>query len=758
MDLAFNTRAVGKSGTSIASGEYQEEYLEVLRGDEAAEIYDRMKRSDPQIRKILSAIKSPIKSATWSIEQISDEPKDLEAAALLNQIFFKDIDWNHKLGEILTFIEQGYSIFEVIHLNRNSKEFGNYTGLDTIAFRSQKSITEWDHDRATGRLKRVHQERSGDIEVDVWLPVDILLLFFNEQEGDDNGFPLLRPLYGPWKRKQLIETLKMIGIERSAIGVPMLKVPSNIKPSDKEYEEAVRLLAAFTSAENSYITYPEGWELELNNNNVFDPTKLESSIKSEDEKMAGAIIATFLELGTGGNSGAFALSENLERFFSLVIESFAKNITGVINNVLIPNLIKLNFGDTIEIMPELKFSGISDRAGKEFMEIVVGFVGSGVVTKDEPLEDFIRKKYKLPKKVEGDMVDNQESKNDLPVDAPVEEETSLDQEVADAPEVQLSESISLADKTPRGLITNDASVVEEVMRDNLTKIAEKLTADIVSRYKKLPENDKLKAIDGIKIGGKAQYKRLLKGNLTTTSTRALSQATLEAPVQGKVKLAENAKMTEALLDGWDGKFKFNEFSNLPKHVQLLITRQAENIVDRQTSDLESRVAFQFMGVSQTTQDPDVIKSELENAATEFVESAQIATAATNVVSTLVNQTRNEYFFAPEVEEQIYAYKFNNLDPKSAICKKLAGVVFAKNDTEFLLYSPPLHHNCKSFLSVVLQSARTKPEIKPLPPLTSEDRKSVTLSEKENVDILINIFENSYTKDCKHEFSETHTIR
>jgi len=750
-ELTFNTKEKGNSGTPIVSNVYQKDYLPQLTGVEQHSIYNKMRRSDPQVRKVLSAVTSPIKAATWSFEAASEEPKDIEAAALLERIFFTDLDYDHKLGEILTFLAHGFSLFEVIHENKESKEFGPYTGLANLAFRNQSTITEWKIDPRTSKLLEVHQEQAGDNEIDTWIKTDTMLMFFNEREGDDNGFPLLRPLYGPWKRKLLTETLKMVGIERSAIPTPTLEIPENISPNDEEYKAAVAVLKSFTSAQDSFITYPKGWALDLHQNSGFDPMKLEDSIKREDEKMAGAILATFLELGTGGNGGAYALGENLERFFAQVISSFAKAIANTINTRLVPNLIRLNYGDELEVMPKITFTGITDKVGKEFMEIITGYANAQVISKDEQLEDHVRKVHGLPKKAAGTILENQETEDGLPPDdststegdGEVDEVTEQDDPVDEAA-VELSENNKkfAEAKGPKSLIEKERVKTSEVMRTNLTMIGEKLVVDIMRKYKQLPETQKLKAIDNIKLGGLAKFKRQLKGTMTTTSNKALEQAKKEVPEASDVKLKNDEEFFKLLDNYGTIKFADSEFSSLPAHVRKLITLQSTRIVDRQASELEDRVAFTFMQTSQNTDSAATVEKDISTAASDYVSSSVIDTASTNVSSTLVNQTRNEFFFADEVLEEIYAFRFVNFDPKAAICQKLAGKVFAKNDTEFLTYSPPLHHNCKSYLSAITNAAKSKPTIEPLPPITETDRKSITLSTKEKVDKLVNVLENN----------------
>jgi len=408
--LEQNDTPKGKSGTLIASGVYTDEYLASLQGNEASAIYSRMERSDYQVQKVLAAIQNPIKSASWSIEPASEDSTDMDVAKMMEQILFKDLSWQSKLEEIVTFIPRSHAVFEIINANKQDKEIGPYTGLLNLAFRDQSSLIKWNHDPNTGALINIEQKQSGDIEVDTLLPAQFLLIFYNRKKGDDNGFPMLRPLYGPYKRKLLIEELKMIGIERSAIPVPTATVPANTKADSLEYLELKRLLNAYTSGENAYIITPEGFTVTLNSN-VFDPTKLEQTIKSEDEKMAGSVLAMFVELGTGGNSGALALSENLEKFFTNGIVGFATTIADTINNQLIPFLVKLNFGDAVDKFPKLIFSGIAESAGKTLMEIVTGYKNAGVLSYDQNLEDHIRKVHKLPKRMEGTTMENGGSTN-----------------------------------------------------------------------------------------------------------------------------------------------------------------------------------------------------------------------------------------------------------------------------------------------------------------------------------------------------------
>lgn len=733
--LENSTSPKGKSGTLVSSGIIGDEYIASLTGREAAEVYAKMEKSDYQVKKILAAIQNPIKSSTPSIEPVSQDPADVQVAAIIDKILLKDLNLTQKLSEILTFIPRGYSVFEVVTMNKVDAELGPYTGLAQLGFRDQASLDKWIFDTNTGVLTGIEQKQQGDLEVDTVLDAKFLVIFYNEKKGDDNGTPMLRPLYGPYKRKLLIEELKMIGIERSAIPTPKLQVPAKVKQTDQEYIAAVRLLQLFTSGENSYIIYPEGWNLDLTPN-VFDPTKLESTIKSEDEKMAGSVLAMFVELGTGGNAGSLALSENLEKFFTNGIVSFANIVTDTINERLIPFLCRMNFGDTVTKFPKLKLAGIGESAGTALMTIITGFTNAGVVTKDPALEDHVRRIYKLPPKAEGEEVDNggegnaddEESTdpNGDPDNGADDTDPPAGNPDSSSAKLKLVDpSIALAEKASK-TITKGSETVSEVMREKLTFIKEKMINDIIRYYKQLPEGKKLNAVKSVTVGGTRKFKDELKAVLSRISAEALKEARSEVPSKSKVKL----KADEVIVKGLDpeGVFKFDDYSKLPPHVQLLLSLQVDKVTEKLVNDLSDRVSFQFMQSQASTDSADLIAQDLNEAGDAIINAGAVDTAATNVTSTMVNETRSSFFFDSDVLDDIASFTFVNADPVSQICQTLAGKTFATNDAEFLRYSPPLHHNCKSYLSPNLKESKNQPEITGLPTISESAKKSITLSE------------------------------
>lgn len=791
----------GGSGTDVVARIHNaDDHVGVLSTIEAAEIYDKMRRSDTQVIKVLSAISNPIKAAKWSVPPLSDDTKDIEAAALIEQILFKDLNWDKFLNECLTYIPHGFSMFEVVHMNRQNKEIGQYTGLAQLGFRRQATITEWHHNELTGELEKVKQESFSDIKINTFIQAENLLIFYNQQEGDNAGFPLCRGLYGPYKRKLLATELQYIGTERFAIPTPVLGVPDKVKSEDTEYIEAQKVLEQFTNAESSFIMKPQGWELDLHSN-TFDPEKVQVLKKAENEEMVGAIVAMFLELGIGGNGGAFALGNDLSDFFLNGIEHFANGIKNPVNRCLIPHLIFQNFGDTI-MPPELVYSGISDKAGKETMEIITGYKGAGIITADEQLEDHVRNIHNLPKKAEGSQVDNQTSEEGGSNESTTEEGSELERtdddngdnanlanglpndqneptrladtvghnhlykgrrtgpavhrgkrhfhEILDAQgnvigRTKMSETgkphdhevegeddktggslpIKFAEepkKNPKKLINEETIRLADIIRRHLTLISEKYIADVMRNYRGLSDNGKLNATKNVKVGGKAKFQRELRATLVNTATKSLDMVRAEIPNKSDVKLSDDLGGLQA------DNFKFNEFSRLPRKIQLLIANRSIELSEKQANDIADVVAFQFSNSEGSTRDPEQIRQDLEDAAKNKIDSGSLDAVASNAVALAVNQSRDAFFFEPEVLDDIASFSFVNFDPKSLICKKIAGTTFSVNDMEARRLQTPLHQNCKTYIRANLKTSKNAPDITGLPSITEAERDSITLSE------------------------------
>lgn len=393
----WHTVEQGSTGTASMAGYPDEEYLQKLRGTERADKFDEMRRSDAQVAMCLAAVKNPIKAASWTVEPPEDATDEEKLdAELVSHLLFNDLEpgWKRFLDEALTFIDFGHSVFEITHrVALANPRFGSYNAF-RLGFRSQRTIERWNLCSKTGKLTSITQYAYGDLDRHVDIPARFLLALSLNQEGSNyEGISALRPCYGPWVRKNLYLKLNAIGIEKFAIPTPIAETPPN-KETGPEYDALVEALDSFTGHEKGYIIHPAGFKIVVTPNQ-YDPEKVEYSIDNEDKRMAKAFLANFLELGTGGSGGAYALSNDLSDFFLSGIEHVAAEICDVMNRRLLPEMVMMNRGPRARY-PQLKASGISDKAGKELGELLKYFVDSRVLTPDTRLETSIRKRAGLP--------------------------------------------------------------------------------------------------------------------------------------------------------------------------------------------------------------------------------------------------------------------------------------------------------------------------------------------------------------------------
>lgn len=704
-------QALGNSGTELFGGYFTEEYLQKLRGRRGAKVYDEIRRSEAQVAMLLNAIMNPIKAAVSQFEAAQNVP-NAEMHKEFIEYNAKDcIDWETHVHEALTMLIFGYSLFETIHsVVFNHEKFGTFNGLRALAYRSQKTIERWIVEPATGELQAVEQLAMGDVAA-AGSPISrmdakFLLVFTLQKEGDNyEGISALRPMYGPWFRKNLYLKITGIGLEKHAMGTVVGTIPAGQENSE-DFAKFKELLENFTAHESAFLIKPAGWEVEIINND-FDAGKVKEIIVFENTEMINSLVANFLALGQSGAGGSFALGSDLSDFFLTGIQNYANIIAGVWNRKLIPDLIKMNFGPQ-KAYPKLKFTGINDKAGKELAEILAALSGNKMIKPDMKLEEFLRDQYRLPKADPATAVE-------VPAPAPAPAPTPTPDPTL--PPVTLSERILLGESYKSKWKTN-RDRVKELMQENLKNILGGYDSQVRKAWKTSNPNARRNLALHLEPRGAVEYRKALRELLAEIANDSINDAKKETRKANKL----NIKLSESIqLAAPRGGY----FDALPTNIKNIIKNQTELIVQTQTADLGKAVSFQFLANAEV-EDADQVIADVASVALPAIEDgtrslgSSIDAAAGNAVSSAINQARLEWFFEPEVLETIESFTFYNEDPQSEICQELDGMTWAVNDPDLDRYTPPLHHNCKSRLVPNEKGAEGNPKI---------DRGGTAVSEK-----------------------------
>lgn len=695
---------IGSTGTELFAGYLQEEYLQELQGTRAADTFDKMRRSDPKVKMVLSAMKNPIKSATWEVIQKGDDTREGSIQqAFIDHILFSGLGktWKSFLHEALSCIDFGYSLFEITYSAvLNHEVFGSYNGIRSLAFRSQRTIERWDVN-CHGELQSVYQQANGDGQDNVNMPAKYLLHFALEKEGDNfEGISILRPAYGPWLRKN--EFLKYIaaGIQKYAIPIPILEIPEG-KQNSKEYKAALRAMKKYVSHQCNYLTVPFGWKITLQNN-PFDASKIREVINAENVEIVNAALANFLELGQSG-SGSYALSFDLSDFFLGGLEYVAEQIAETINLVLIPNLIALNFPDQ-KPMVELKVSGISDRAGEEFSKIIMNLINSGAIKADDRLEEHLRKRYGLP---EQDETTSREKVSPKTPGAPTDP-------------VKLAEGKKTVKKKSsdpvESKIDKDAEALKKIMIDNLNGFRDQIVSQSGNHWKGSSESKKVKA-PKYKLNGLNKYKSELTEELSRQYNTSVNQARNENRRFKNIKLSET-----------EFRIKLAEKDKLNTKAKNRISGLVESLVTAHTADLEKVGSLQYAQRAESTDSLDDFSQGIKDQIDKTIKGPMTTAGSIINASTMTNMGRKDFFGEMIKTGEVESFTWVNSSPVSEICKGLNGTTLPSDHPDVNKYWPPLHHNCKTYVVANTSTTKDNPEPQNGFTPTKTQAASITLSE------------------------------
>lgn len=363
------------------------EHLAKLEGASGRVIFEQMRRSDHQIRAVLSAITLPIRQADYYVEPASEEPVDVEIARVVGQNLLEGmtITWDDTVRHALLMLPFGFSVLEKVY------EFREDLGLVLIRKldpRLPQSVTGWEFDREKRRLRHIVQRDSDGAEYR--LPIEKVLVFSTDREGDDwEGMSILRPAFKAFYIKDDLEKTNAIMHARWGAGIPKFKVPRGITRGTEEWEEGKQALEQVHANEKAYVMEPEGWEFSVVGGEQGEGTDVLGSIKYYDEAIAKAMLAMHINLGTS-ETGSRALGQSFIDAFLMATQTWGDYIAEVISRFCIRELVDLNWQvERYPVMRVKRIQGVDLNA--------IGLLAqSGIITHDRDLESSVREVLRLP--------------------------------------------------------------------------------------------------------------------------------------------------------------------------------------------------------------------------------------------------------------------------------------------------------------------------------------------------------------------------
>lgn len=405
---------LGAVGTQICGSYLDEEYLSQFSTlDMAVETADEMRKSDPSVNASLLSYELPIKSINpdFKIDQnlcerynVSEE-KQQEMIDFCKQALLENMrrPWNEIIGEILTFIETGVQVMEILWENKDGKVM-----VKDLAFRHPRTYL-WDFDN-TDNLVAVEQANYYSNKAAQPMPVEKCLIFVNQKKGNNyNGVSFCRYMYRPWFQKKILNKLMMIGFERFLVPTPYLTPKEGLRVGN--YTAAKNFVESIRSHEKAGGVLPEGWIASILGDNFAGS---QTAILKERELTKEIFFAVLTQNQLTGmtGTGSFKLSEDKTEFFMMALTAIIQIIKDVFNYQLLPRLIDANFDTSVYPYMDL----VIDRENAvSFFQSLALMAEKGIIMRDDEIENLARQKLGLPvKKEEEELPEEPEPGDDEP--------------------------------------------------------------------------------------------------------------------------------------------------------------------------------------------------------------------------------------------------------------------------------------------------------------------------------------------------------
>lgn len=404
-------RELGIGDTGVAAdwwGSLQFEKVPELRWPMAYGTYDDM-LSSPQVAGVFTAVIQTVLGTGWRINGTGCRPEitqhvardlsvpvvganedDQDTALPVEDRFSWD---EHVEIAIDEYLRYGHSIFE------QKAEWGedDLWHLSKLGWRSGRTITEFNTARDGGLISLRQAAWTGTpsgTSTDVKLPISRLVIYVrNRRGGNWRGESLLRPAYGPWLMSSRAQRLELILGERAGAPVVVYKAGENetdLAPG-KEIATNVRV------GREAGVAIPHGAELLLKGIDGTLPD-LDKTIRRHDERIAGSVLANFLNLGQSAGTGSYALGSTFFNAFILALQKVAKDIARTASRHVVADLVRWNWPG--ERAPRLVFDEIGARRDA-LVQALATLVHAGVLTADQDLEEFVRAALGIPAKGNG---------------------------------------------------------------------------------------------------------------------------------------------------------------------------------------------------------------------------------------------------------------------------------------------------------------------------------------------------------------------
>ena len=371
----------------------------------ALRTFSKMANENASVDVSLRSAKVPVLGADYYFDPFSESEEHADQAefAAFNILEGTNEPWLLTLENILRMYEDGSSVFETVWEEgewapkRSGANRRRYTMLRKLAFRPAQTITEFLYDDNGGPAGVKHNalRKNNDVE-EVDIDISKLVIFvFNKNGGNLEGKSLLRTAHPNWYYMRELHKIDAIQKERHALGVPVAKLTQGFTADT--VTAAWEMVTNIRTNEDAGAVTPPGVELDF-----ISPKGAQVDVIPSIEHHNGQImlntLVEFLLLGLTGGGGRATSGSQLD-MFQKSLKYVANMICETINLYVIPKLMRYNY--KTNQFPKLRVRNIGEASDlQKLASALSSMVAEGIITMDDPTEQWIRQVFDVPFKKE----------------------------------------------------------------------------------------------------------------------------------------------------------------------------------------------------------------------------------------------------------------------------------------------------------------------------------------------------------------------
>ncbi len=346
---------IGTPGLDIWSGFVNEAYHTDLYWPSVYPLFNRIRRSDPEISISRQMFVSFARQLSLSWVPATDEPNESDTKAVdFGNEALLDLDGGvaDLLETIVSYVPfMGWGWWEVVPgLRRQgwrppgsedpwrSKYDDGLVGIRRLAWRDHSSFSSWDIDETNGRLFGMNQRDEPNQEITIPLDQSVHLKF-----GDTVNPEGLSPLEAVWRLERIkygLEVVQGIGFEHAA-GHAKFQAEKELTADDKvQIKKAARSL--LTAQEGNYLMLPGHVQADVEDIDFSAARSILEAIKYYGVLKLQVFFMQWAALSASTGTGSFAAKKEDVEMFVLFYNSMMQGFAAQIGEQLAPHLFRMN--------------------------------------------------------------------------------------------------------------------------------------------------------------------------------------------------------------------------------------------------------------------------------------------------------------------------------------------------------------------------------------------------------------------------------